>query len=551
LQRAVGNQAVLGLFRARAEAHTPALGPPAPAPPVDQETSARPVILRAEGLGQSHDPNSTLHPSNDDARFGQDFSHIPAPSQNAPLIQPRLVIGGVDTSFEREADFVADQVIDVQGNELTPGAAQLTRKLAGTGEGVATPAAQGVDRNVASEISALKGGGASLPEASRTFFKARLGHDFSTVRIHSDSRAATLAGSLNARAFTLAPDIVFGRGAYSPGTDDGSRLLAHELAHVVQQHSAQATIQRQPKLPPPKQTSAMAELADLNDQIRIIGEAVLPQHILDLPENKGIDMSAQDTMLFQRKLAAISKLGDLKNEGAVITLIAVMEDKVFGVSRLDPLKKSILRPAAVESLAQVGGTAALAKLNDLLNSPDPKERQLAARALSRSPGNQGVATLLAALKAEKDKSIKASIITALGKVGSGLGNQEKAAIEKELVGQMQGTAMAEVLPASINALGELKLRSSVDPLMKQLPLWLSDPKLTQDIIRALGEIRDEKAVYLLVPLLGPGAKTKFVKIETAGALGKIGSSKAIAALRKRLTLEADDDVKKAISQAIP
>jgi len=58
------------------------------------------------------------------------------------------------------------------------------------------------------------------------------------VRVHADDRAAVAARSLGALAYTVGPDIVFGAGRYAPGTADGQRLVAHELAHVVQQESS-------------------------------------------------------------------------------------------------------------------------------------------------------------------------------------------------------------------------------------------------------------------------------------------------------------------------
>ncbi len=66
----------------------------------------------------------------------------------------------------------------------------------------------------------------------------RFGHDFSRVRVHSDAAAAESARDVNARAYTVGRDIVFGEGDYALGTNDGQRLLAHELAHVVQQRDA-------------------------------------------------------------------------------------------------------------------------------------------------------------------------------------------------------------------------------------------------------------------------------------------------------------------------
>lgn len=92
-----------------------------------------------------------------------------------------------------------------------------------------------------SQIQCLRGQGRSLTESVRAFFEPRFGYDFSQVRIHTDSRAANSARALNARAYTVGCDIVFGMGQYAPGQLEGKRLLAHELAHTVQQ-----TVTRRP-----------------------------------------------------------------------------------------------------------------------------------------------------------------------------------------------------------------------------------------------------------------------------------------------------------------
>jgi hypothetical protein len=88
---------------------------------------------------------------------------------------------------------------------------------------------------VTANINALGSGGQPLPETSRAFFEPRFGHDFSRVRVHTDSKAADTAQAVQAKAFTVGRDIVFGAGQYAPDSQGGRRLLAHELAHVVQQ----------------------------------------------------------------------------------------------------------------------------------------------------------------------------------------------------------------------------------------------------------------------------------------------------------------------------
>jgi hypothetical protein len=81
----------------------------------------------------------------------------------------------------------------------------------------------------------LRSPGQMLDERTRFDMSARLGHDFSRVRVHTDQAAASSARALGARAYTIGRDIVFGAGEYHPHTTTGDRLLAHELAHVAQQ----------------------------------------------------------------------------------------------------------------------------------------------------------------------------------------------------------------------------------------------------------------------------------------------------------------------------
>ncbi len=83
--------------------------------------------------------------------------------------------------------------------------------------------------------NALRSPGRPLDPSTRRFMEARFGHDFSRVRVHADGKAAVSAQAVNARAFTVGRDVVFGPGEYAPGSQEGQRLLAHELAHVVQQ----------------------------------------------------------------------------------------------------------------------------------------------------------------------------------------------------------------------------------------------------------------------------------------------------------------------------
>ncbi|WP_414552398.1 eCIS core domain-containing protein [Anabaena sp. CCY 0017] len=92
--------------------------------------------------------------------------------------------------------------------------------------------------NLESRLASQKGSGSPLDEQTRSFMEPRFGNDFSSVRVHTDSSSVQMNQELGAQAFTHGQDVYFGAGKYNPGVDDGKRLLAHELTHVVQQTGA-------------------------------------------------------------------------------------------------------------------------------------------------------------------------------------------------------------------------------------------------------------------------------------------------------------------------
>src|SRR5215472_933421 len=79
------------------------------------------------------------------------------------------------------------------------------------------------------------GGGAPLESGARSFLEERMGTDFSDVRVHTGGKADESARAINAQAYTVGSDVVFRSGAYEPDTPGGRHVLAHELAHVMQQ----------------------------------------------------------------------------------------------------------------------------------------------------------------------------------------------------------------------------------------------------------------------------------------------------------------------------
>ena len=82
----------------------------------------------------------------------------------------------------------------------------------------------------------IQSSGQPLDASTRAYMEPRFEYDFGGVRVHTGSQATEAARSVSARAYTAGQHVVFGSGQYAPGTDEGKRLLAHELTHVVQQN---------------------------------------------------------------------------------------------------------------------------------------------------------------------------------------------------------------------------------------------------------------------------------------------------------------------------
>jgi len=101
-----------------------------------------------------------------------------------------------------------------------------------------------VSLGIESSLNSSKGGGTSIPAATKAQLENSFGADFSQVRLHRDSSAVQMNNVLGAQAFTHGNDIYFNSGKYNAETSEGKHLLAHELTHVVQQSNV---IQRQPK----------------------------------------------------------------------------------------------------------------------------------------------------------------------------------------------------------------------------------------------------------------------------------------------------------------
>jgi hypothetical protein len=159
---------------------------------------------------------------------------LPCPKceEDRPFLQ-RYAISHPSDAAEIEADRVAEQLMRPEPQTGGGGKNAYSTQL-GVQRRAAKDSASSVPPLVAGVIGAA---GASLDAGTRAFFEPRLGLDLSQVRIHADARAAASAQAINAHAYTVGHDVVFGRGQYDPASNEGRKLIAHELAHVVQQNS--------------------------------------------------------------------------------------------------------------------------------------------------------------------------------------------------------------------------------------------------------------------------------------------------------------------------
>jgi len=193
-------------------------------------------------------------------------------------IQAKLAISNPDDPEEREADHVANTIMRKAAGphcSCSPGEemceeCQQKQSAPAIQRRVTSPAAPSHVPHIVSDV--LRSSGHPLDSATRAFFEPRFGHDFSDVRVHTDSRAADSARSIKAHAYTLGNDLVFGTGQFAPDTAAGRTLLAHELAHVARQSPEETTLRRFPMC---------SQLLSGNDTGRLVPESDVQEFLAD------------------------------------------------------------------------------------------------------------------------------------------------------------------------------------------------------------------------------------------------------------------------------
>ena len=240
LQKSIGNQPT---FRSPDDSAWPHAGdrPDDKVGPDPEQKHAR-----APGSGLSWNFSSIPMRPPDRASGPQPLSSLAATP--LPHVMQKLVVGQADDPLEHEADRAAAQVMRMAVPETSRVPVQLSRKCVNCEE---EEAEQSHLQRAGLPGSSVSGAPPIVHELMRTpghpldgdsaaFFGTRFGHDFARVRVHHDGEAAEAAKSVKARAYTIGDHIFFGGGEYAPATNPGRLLLAHELAHVVQQSGSRA-----------------------------------------------------------------------------------------------------------------------------------------------------------------------------------------------------------------------------------------------------------------------------------------------------------------------
>ena len=187
-----------------------------------------------KGTGQPLDPKVR---ADMEVRLGSDLRHLPPPGS----LWAKLAISDVGNPAETQADRIADQVMQPKA-DAWPGSAtrsgseprqdgRIKRSPIAAATAEFPQSASGVPDGF---IGGL-GPGQPMDPVTRMFFEPRFGRDLGDVRLHTGAAAAQAASAVHAKAFTVGPDIAFAADYGGAHTDGGKRLLAHEIAHVVQQ----------------------------------------------------------------------------------------------------------------------------------------------------------------------------------------------------------------------------------------------------------------------------------------------------------------------------
>ncbi|HEX2901188.1 MAG TPA: DUF4157 domain-containing protein, partial [Bacteroidia bacterium] len=283
----------------------------------------------------------------------------------APRVQAKLGVGAPHDAFEQEADEFAAAATNgleasgfgmVEGGMAAAGAEVVQPKLqepameeeaaveetrtlrpklhfsGSSGGGTDAPP------NLPEDIGNLRGKGSGLPAHLRGHYERLLGSRLGGVRIHSGAESATLNRQIGARAFTLGQDIFFGQGQYNDASRAGQELIAHEVAHTVQQGNGEVVRRKKPKKEPNVELVEIPELSEDKLKIAIRRNRELwnlEWHLLDPYSILGIDPIHQPkgfvatTIKLQHFLLGLIEKGAISLAPGLVKLDGILSPEVF------------------------------------------------------------------------------------------------------------------------------------------------------------------------------------------------------------------------------
>jgi len=286
---------------------------------------------------------------------------------HGPRLQPKLEVGAPNDACEQEADRVAEQVMrmpapggsvqrmcsacsEEQEVQRKPSQREAyvrpegvvpeeepeeeVRRSPDSPETAAGDGARPLRSGVEASIRGRLRQGEPLGGRQRSYFEPRFGASFAGVHLHTDTGAASLASQLNARAFTLGRDIFFGQGEYRPHQEEGQRLLAHELTHVVQQGSGTTS----PTLAPRIQRFMSPKVAKIKD---LLSYGVFDWKITDAEAIEALTLLAGLPKIEQAELISDTKYLDRLRDNLPDARKPELAAIVAGVSGSVPPKKTV------------------------------------------------------------------------------------------------------------------------------------------------------------------------------------------------------------------
>ncbi|HEY4049478.1 MAG TPA: DUF4157 domain-containing protein [Acidobacteriaceae bacterium] len=204
---------------------------------------------------------------------------------------------------------------------------------------------------------ALRSPGQMLDSTTRSFFELRFHHDFSHVRVHTSASAAESARAVNALAYTVGHNVAFDTGRYSPQTTNGKRLLAHELAHVIQQSRGAGALGSSMTERGLEQAAEHAAMAAMEGE-RVQVDGIASQHIARVPTTPadfpvtGKKKAPGDTMniYFDRNSAVLDAVEQAKIPQIVSTVTPTIPVVLNGFrSEDEPVALASTRATAVSA----------------------------------------------------------------------------------------------------------------------------------------------------------------------------------------------------------